>query len=76
MTVVKLPSGRWRAVLKSGREYVGRRTFATRREAQAWLARERASMAGGIDPRAGRTPVRRLLPTWLEERRTTVLPKT
>ena len=76
MSVIKLPSGRWRAVLKSGREYVGGRTFDTRREALAWLARERAAMAGGVDPRAGRTTVRRLLPIWLEERRTTVSAKT
>jgi integrase len=33
-------------------------------------------MAGGIDPKAGRTTVRRLLPVWLEERRTTVSQKT
>jgi len=33
-------------------------------------------MAGGFDPRAGRTPVRRLLPIWLEERADSVSKKT
>lgn len=76
MSVRKLPSGRWHARLKSGREYVGARTFDTRREALAWLARERAALSGGFDPRAGRTPVRRLLPLWLEERADSVSKKT
>ena len=52
------------------------KTFDTRRDAQAWLTRERAGLAGGIDPRAGRTTVRKLLPTWLEEQRVTVTAKT
>jgi integrase len=72
----KQPSGRFRAVLKSGRAYVAGRTFDTRREAQAWLARERAALAGGVDPRAGKASVRSLLPVWLEERRHTVASKT
>lgn len=76
MTVRKQPSGKWFAVLKSGRVYVAGRTFDTRREAQAWLARERAAMAHGIDPRAGRETVRRLLPIWLQERRHAVSAKT
>ena len=48
MTVRKEPSGRFRAVLKVGREYVEGRTFDTKRDAQAWLARERAALAGGV----------------------------
>lgn len=76
MSVRKLPSGRWHARLKSGRQYVGGKTFDTRREALAWLARERAALAGGIDPRAGRTLVGRLVPVWLEERKVTVAQKT
>lgn len=32
-------SGRFRAVLKVGREYVAGRTFDTKRDAQAWLSR-------------------------------------
>ena len=47
LTIRKLPSGRWFAVLKSGRAYVSGRTFDTRRDAQAWLAREQAALAGG-----------------------------
>lgn len=76
MTVRKEPSGRWRAVLKSGRSYVAGRTFDTRREASAWLARERAALAGGVDPRVGRATVEKLLPQWLDERRTSVSAKT
>lgn len=76
VTIRKEPSGRFRAVLKSGRTYVAGQTFDTRREAQAWLARERAALAGGVDPRAGRPSVRTLLPVWLEERRHTVSAKT
>lgn len=76
MGVGKDSSGRWRAVLKSGRKYVVGKTFDTRREADAWLARERAALAGGIDPRAGQVSVRRVFATWLELRRTTVAFKT
>ena len=76
LTIRKQPSGKWYAVLKSGRTYVAGKTFATRREAQAWLTRERASLAGGIDPRAGRPTVRALLPIWLDERRHAVSAKT
>ena len=76
MTIRKEPSGRFRAVLKSGRTYIEGRTFTTKREAQAWLARERAAMSGGIDPRAGRPLVRTLLPLWLVERRHSISAKT
>jgi integrase len=76
MSVRKLPSGRWHARLKSGRAHVAGKTFDTRRDAQAWLARERAAIVGGIDPAAGRTPIRTLLPVWLEERSITVSRKT
>lgn len=75
MTVRK-ERGRFRAILKSGRTYLGGRTFDTKREAQAWLTRERASLAGGVDPRAGRAQVRTLLPVWLEERNHAVSAKT
>lgn len=72
----KLPSGKWNAVLKSGRVYIEGKAFPTKREAQAWLTRERAALAGGIDPRAGRPLVRTLLPVWLEERQHAVSAKT
>lgn len=76
MSVRKTPGGRWRGVVKSGREQVASKTFDTRREAAAWVARERSALAGGIDPRAGRRTVRRLLPEWLAEREHTVSRKT
>lgn len=76
MSVVKMSSGRWRAKLKSGRVDVASKVFDTKREAQAWLNREEAALAGGVDPRAGKERVRDLLPRWLEVRRTTVAKKT
>ena len=76
MTIRKQPSGRFYAVLKSGRTYITGKTFDTKRAAQAWLARERAALAGGVDPRAGRATVRTLLPVWLDERKHSVSAKT
>jgi len=76
MTIRKQPSGRFYAVLKSGRSYVAGRTFDTKRAAQAWLARERAALEGRVDPRAGRATVRILLPIWLDERKHSVSAKT
>lgn len=76
MTIEKTPGGRWRAKLKSGRAQLTSKTFDTRREAVAWLGRERAALAGGVDPRAGRELVRHALARWLDLRRTTVARKT
>ena len=49
MTIRKQKSGRYYAIVKIGRTFVGGKTFDTRREAQAWLDRERAAIAGGVD---------------------------
>ena len=76
MSVRKLASGRWFAELKAGRTYVSGKAFDTKREAQAWYNRERAALAGGVDPRAGRAAERTLLPVWLDERRHSVSAKT
>lgn len=76
MSVNKTRNGRWLARLKSGREFIASKTFDTRREANDWIARERAALAGGVDPRAGRRRVRDLLPEWLEVRRKTKAQKT
>jgi len=76
MSVRKLASGRWFAELKAGRTYVAGKAFDTKREAQAWYNRERAALAGGIDPRAGRETVRALFPVWLDQRRHSVSAKT
>ena len=75
MTIRKLPSGRFQAIVKAGRTHVCSKSFPTRREAQAYYAREKAALAGGIDPRAGRASVRSLLPVWLEERKHAVSAK-
>jgi integrase len=76
MTIRKQKSGRFYAVLKVGRTFVVGKTFDTKREAQGWLARERAAIAGGVDPRAGRASVRSVLPQWLDERKDVVSAKT
>lgn len=72
----KTHAGRWQARLKLGRDYVASRTFDTRREAEAWLVRERAALAGGIDPRSGRTSVKAAYAVWLVDRADTVAQKT
>jgi len=76
MSVCKTPGGRWRVVVKSGRQQIASRTFDTRREATARVARERTALAGGVDPRAGRRSVRVLLPEGLAEREHAVSRKT
>lgn len=76
MTIVKAKSGRFQAILKVGREYVGARTFNTRREAVDWYNREKAALDGGIDPRAGKRRVELCLTDWLEVRSVTVAKKT
>lgn len=76
MSVRQVAPGRWRAKLKLGREDVASRTFTTKREAEAWLAREQASLAGGVDPRAGKVLVRLAFAAWLEDRKGTVAVKT
>ena len=76
MSVHRQSYGRYKAILKSGREYVAAKNFDTQREAKAWLARERAALSGGVDPRAGRERVRDALRRWLAVRRTTVAKKT
>lgn len=48
------------------------KTFNTKREADEWLARERAALVRGIDPRAAQQRVRSLLQPWLTSRRTSV----
>ncbi|MET0930328.1 MAG: tyrosine-type recombinase/integrase, partial [Aeromicrobium sp.] len=48
----------------------------TKREADAWLGRETAALAGGTDPRAGQVPVRKAFATYMESRRHTVAVKT
>src|SRR5664279_713042 len=72
----KTANGRFRARLKSGRQFVASRTYDTRREAVAWLARENAALAGGVDPVAGRQRTRVVLEQWLQVRSFTVSAKT
>ena len=75
MSVVK-HGKRWRAKLKDGRVDIGSQVFDTKTEAQNWLRRERAVLAGGIDPRAGKERLSLVLDRWLAVRRITVAQKT
>lgn len=74
--IEKTSGGRFRARLKSGRQFVTSRTFDTKREASQWLAREKAALVGGVDPRSGRRLLRELLREWLRIREFTVAAKT
>ncbi|WP_369370753.1 tyrosine-type recombinase/integrase [Promicromonospora sp. Populi] len=75
MSVVK-HGKRWRAKLKDGRVDIGSQIFDTKTEAQSWLRREKAVLAGGVDPRAGKERLRLVLDRWLAVRRITVAQKT
>lgn len=75
MPIVK-ENGRFRARLKQGRQNIASKTFDTRREAKAWLDREQAALAGGLDPRAGKERVGAAVKRWLKVRETTVAPTT
>lgn len=70
-TAEQLPSGKWRAFYRrEGRKFAAPRTYATRAEATAWLAAERADRARGTwrDPEAGRISVADYATAWLSDR--------
>ncbi|GAB3157949.1 site-specific integrase [Myceligenerans halotolerans] len=71
MSIVK-HGKRWRAKLKNGRIDVDSQVFDTKTEAQEWLRREQAALRGGVDPRAGKEPVKSALERWIVTRKTTV----
>lgn len=74
--MIRKRGDRFQAVLKSGREHVAAKTFDTRRQAEDWLARERASLRGGTDPRAGRISIRDALDQWRSDRQPLMSAKT
>lgn len=70
-TTRQLPSGRWQASYRlDGRQFTAPHTFATRAEALAWLAGERADRARGSwrDPEAGRVRLADYARDWLASR--------
>lgn len=71
MAVRKQPSGRWRAVVKIGRQYVDGRTFDTKREAETWHRQRKEQLSGHVDPRAGKISTEQRIAEWLEHRRAT-----
>lgn len=72
----KLPSGKFRGIAKQGRTQLGSKTFAKRADAKAWAERLETAAAGGLDVKAGRARLGKMLPEWLEHRESTVAPKT
>lgn len=70
-TTQQLPSGAWRAFYRrDGRRITAPRTFATKNDAQAWLATEHADRTRGTwrDPDAGRIRLADYADTWLASR--------
>ncbi|MDO5677408.1 MAG: tyrosine-type recombinase/integrase [Propionibacteriaceae bacterium] len=70
-TVRKRPSGRYSASYRvDGRTYNAPRTFATKQEAQGWLATERADRLRGTwrDPHDGAVNLAAFLDDWLSSR--------
>ncbi|MDR5699852.1 tyrosine-type recombinase/integrase [Agromyces aerolatus] len=70
-TVEQLPSGRYRASYrKDGQKFAAPATFASKDDANAWLAGERADRARGVwaDPRQGRVTLADYAATWMDSR--------
>lgn len=71
-TIRKRPSGRFSACYRfDGRTFTAPHTFASKADAQGWLATERADRLRGTwrDPRQGALTVREYLTAWLDSRR-------
>ena len=70
--VRKLPSGRWQARywLPGGGHLAAPGTFATKAEANRWLATVEADRSRGlwVDPRAGRVKLEEYAATWLDSK--------
>jgi integrase len=67
MGVKKLPSGKWEASYRDQRRRERIKTFATRREADAWLAGVKTDLQRGqyVDPRLARTRFSEWADEWL-----------
>ena len=77
MAVARPRDGRgWRGVVRDGRVYVSSKTFPTKREAQAYVAAEKARLAGGsagvVDRKAARQRLVDALPAFYAHRAVTV----
>lgn len=70
-TVRKLPSGRWQVRFHgpTGHRQTAPNTFASRTDAQRWLAAAEVDMSRGtwLDQRAGRTPFGEYADQWIED---------
>lgn len=69
--VRKLPSGRWQASFKgpSGRRQTAQHTFATRRDADRWLAATELDISRGtwLNDKEGRVPFGEYARQWIED---------
>lgn len=74
--VRKRESGKFQGIAKSGRDIIGTKTFARKRDALAWAERQEAAAVGGLDVKAGKARVKMLLPEWIEHRAASVAQKT
>jgi integrase len=76
--IQKRPDGRWRARYRdsSGKEHA--QHFGRKVDAQRWLDETAAAVVTGtyVDPRAGRSTIGTLAPTWVAVKRVKVKPKT
>ena len=74
MTISKTSNGRWRALVKSGRQIVATRTFDRKADAQTWHDAQKRSLVLGeyVDPRAGRMTLAAAIHEWLKAREGTV----
>lgn len=72
--VRKLPSGRWQASFhhpKFGKRVNAPATFASKADANAWLAEQETGLRGGgpvVDPRRGRMSFKEYASQWLADR--------
>src|SRR3954452_15994226 len=71
-TVRRLPSGRYQARYRdeSGKQGTAPRTFATKADAERWLAKAQTEMDSGrwIDSKAGKETVRDYAERWVKNR--------
>lgn len=74
MTVSKVPSGRWRVRVKSGRAVVTSKTFDLKRDAEQWEAAQKRLLALDefVDPNAGKASLGTVLTEWIQAREGTI----
>jgi integrase len=74
MTVTKTSSGRFRAIVKFGRQVVTSKTFDLKRDADAWHDAQKRALEFGtfVDPKVGRESLGSAMARWMEGRAGTI----